>query len=179
MELRLIGARSLPVHGRPHNEPVHRLDVPTRAHKLGSEPVQQLLIGRGRAHAAEVAGRIHKTRAEVVLPNPVDHDASSQRMIRLGEPVRQGEPSPTGLHGIGGRRRAIGRQFRAQHRQHAGRNQRTGRRWIAPKQNPRRRRLGAKIEDELLRRIAVREGDVHHCFFGTIEVEVIESKGVF
>src|SRR5262249_35848671 len=38
LQSRLISARTLPVNRRPHDKPVHRLYVPTRAYKLSSQP---------------------------------------------------------------------------------------------------------------------------------------------
>ena len=49
----------------------------------------------------EVAARADQAPAKVVLPNPVHHHASGQRMIRLGEPIGEGRPASGRLRSLG------------------------------------------------------------------------------
>src|SRR5579863_7558263 len=44
------------------------------------------------AHLAEVAGRADDARAEMLLPDAVDHHARSERVFRAGNGFRQLEP---------------------------------------------------------------------------------------
>ena len=59
-----------------------RLSEPPPSRKVSREPVEQFRVGRGRAHPAEVVGRVDQTPAEVLLPDPVDDRPPGQRVLR-------------------------------------------------------------------------------------------------
>ena len=53
------------------------------------EPVEQLRVRRLAAHLAEVVRRVDEPAAEVPLPDAVDDHAPGQRVLRVGQPLRQ------------------------------------------------------------------------------------------
>ena len=59
-------------------------DTPALPHKLDGQPVEQLWMRGLRAGHAEVAGCRDECLAKVMLPDPIDDDSGSQRMIRFG-----------------------------------------------------------------------------------------------
>ena len=80
----------------------------------------------------EVAGRLDQTRAEVGLPETVDHDPGEERVFRAGDPVRQ-------LLAASDRR--VGREpeiggGRGHGRDPAGRDHLAGLAGVAPDQDP-------------------------------------------
>ena len=79
---------------RGHHQPVHRLDAPAALDELGREPVEQFRMRRPLAHLAEVARRAHDAFAEVMLPDPVHHDARGQRILRRRKPLGESAPPP-------------------------------------------------------------------------------------
>ena len=83
------GPAALLVGRGQHDEPVHRLDRPARIHESRGEMVEQLGMRRPFPARAEVVGSADQALAEVVLPDPVDHDAGRQRMIGTRQPVGQ------------------------------------------------------------------------------------------
>ena len=76
-----------------HDLAVDRLDRPAGGDEPGGEPVEQLGMGRRFAAEPEVGRRGDDPPAEVVLPDPVDHDARRQGIVGLSQPLRQLEPS--------------------------------------------------------------------------------------
>ena len=82
------GARLLP-GGRKHDAALQSLDRPAVGHELGREMIEQFGMARRFAAHAEVARRGHQTRAEVVLPDPIDDHAGRERVLwardRAGE----------------------------------------------------------------------------------------------
>ena len=81
--------RRLPVGRGGRDQAVDVLHPPTRVDELRRQPVQQLRMRRGFAPQAEVVGSRDEARAEVFLPDPVDRDAGSQRIIPRYEPAGQ------------------------------------------------------------------------------------------
>ncbi len=61
---------------------VDRLDRPAAGDEPGGEPVEQLGMGRRLAAEPEVGRRGDDSPAEVVLPDPVDHDTWRQGIAR-------------------------------------------------------------------------------------------------
>ena len=70
-------------------KPMHRLDRPSRFDEPGGEPVEQGRVCRPLAALAEVVGRANETLAEVVLPDPIDHDARGERVVGPRQPIRE------------------------------------------------------------------------------------------
>ena len=62
-----------------------------------------------RAVDAEVVRRVHEARAEVVLPDAVDHHARGQRIVGIGEPRAR---SVRGFARVGGQFRDLRRRSR-------------------------------------------------------------------
>ena len=68
---------------------MHVLHAPAAADELGGQPVEQFGMRRALAHDAEIAGRADDAAAEVIMPDAIDHDARGQRIVGVGEPLRQ------------------------------------------------------------------------------------------
>ena len=71
------------------HQAVHVLDAPALFDELGRQPVDQLRMDRAPAVLAHVAGCLHQPFSEVVLPDPVHHDARRQRILRARQPTGQ------------------------------------------------------------------------------------------
>ena len=71
--------------------------------KFGRQPVEQLGMGGRLAQPAEIAGRADQAATEMILPDPVDDDASRQRIVGPGQPSGQSQAAA----------RSIGRAGRA------------------------------------------------------------------
>ena len=82
---------------------MHRLDAPAAFDKLDREPIQQLGVSRTRAIATEVIWRLDDATAEVMTPNAINHHASREWIIGVGNPLRERQSPPTRS-----RRRAAG-----------------------------------------------------------------------
>ena len=65
------------------------LHVPAAVHELDGEPIQQRLVGRHFALAADVDERLRQADAEVPLPQPIDDDAGRERIVAADEPAGQ------------------------------------------------------------------------------------------
>ena len=72
---------------------MHRLDRPSAFDKSRRQVIEQFRIRRTIAHLAEVAGRAHDARAEVMLPDPIHHHARGQRILRDGDRFGQFQPA--------------------------------------------------------------------------------------
>src|SRR6185436_161785 len=57
--------------------------------ELGGEPVEQLRVGRPHAVEAKITRRRHESGAEMILPHAVDDAAPRQRVLRIGDPMRE------------------------------------------------------------------------------------------
>ena len=90
---------------------MERLEPPAVRDVPAGQPVEQLGMRRRAAVEAEVAGRGDDPLAEVVVPDPVDHHPRRQRIGRVADPARQGEPA-LALGGVLRRARAAGRSRR-------------------------------------------------------------------
>ena len=77
------------IGGRGHDQTVQRLERPTRLHEAGSQPVQHLLMGRCPTQRSEVAGRPDQRLAEMMHPDPIDHDPRRQWIGRTGHGLGQ------------------------------------------------------------------------------------------
>ena len=94
-----VGLRALRVDGAGNNQLMNVLKAPIMCHQFARQPVEQLRVGRLLALEAEVAGRAHQTLAEMVLPEPIDDDASQQM---AGALVDVGDPGGQGFAAVGG-----------------------------------------------------------------------------
>ena len=81
--------RILAIGGR-EDHPLHqRLDVPARVDELARQPVEQFGMTGPLALHAEVVAGLDQALTEQLLPEAIDHHARGQRMVGLGEPLRQ------------------------------------------------------------------------------------------
>src|SRR6266852_1991348 len=55
--------------------------------------IQQFRMRRPGTELAKIPRSAHDPLAKVMLPDPVDHDASGQRIGRTGDPARQLHPA--------------------------------------------------------------------------------------
>src|SRR5262249_27959066 len=79
--------------GRGQNDlAVHRLEAPTPGDPFRGQPVEQFGMGRQLAPGAEFLAGLHQTGAETARPEAAHRDAADQRIVRIDEPARQGEP---------------------------------------------------------------------------------------
>src|SRR2546426_11273347 len=74
-----------------HDEAVHFLHAPGMLDEIAREPIKLFGINRLLAHFPEIVGSGDEALAEVPLPDPVDHDASSERIFGAGNPSGEGE----------------------------------------------------------------------------------------
>src|SRR5258706_7127533 len=91
----LTESRGLLIGARCQDEAMQLLEAPTVAHEFAGQPVEQSRVGRALAFQAEIARGSHNSAAEMILPDPVYHDARRQRIIRVGQDVRQRWPAAT------------------------------------------------------------------------------------
>ena len=63
-------------------------DQPDSTNRAASQS-SKLGVRRPLAALAEVVGRANQALAEVVLPDPIDHDAGRQRVVGTRQPVGQ------------------------------------------------------------------------------------------
>ena len=85
-----VGAAGLPVDARQHDQAMHRLQAAALSQELAGQPVEQLGM-RGRTpRETEVTRRAHDSLAKVILPDPIDHDASRERILGMAQPACQG-----------------------------------------------------------------------------------------
>ena len=80
------------------------LELPASLNQRICQPFEQGWMGGRAPFHAKIISILHQAFAEMILPNPVGHDARGQRGLRPGDPVREGPP-PT-------RRMARGPGFR-------------------------------------------------------------------
>jgi hypothetical protein len=78
----VVGTAGHAVGAGEDHEAVQVLDRPAASDELGGEVVEELGVGRGLAHRAEVVGGADEAFAEVVLPDAVDHDAGEEGVAR-------------------------------------------------------------------------------------------------
>ena len=97
----LLKGGGFAVDVREHDEAVHLLHAPTVFNKRGGEIIKQLRVGGPVAHHAEIAGGADDAAAEMMLPDPVHHDARDERILRTGEPVGQSRTPPRRIHARG------------------------------------------------------------------------------
>src|SRR5687767_11537825 len=76
------------------------LQPPAAFDELGSEPIEQLRMRRPRTLKTKIAGRSNDPATEVILPDAIDQDASSQRIGRAGQPVGQCQASTGRLNSV-------------------------------------------------------------------------------
>ena len=74
---------------REHDQAVHLFDAPAVLDKSSSEVIEQLLVGGSFAHHTEIARGADNSAAEVVMPDAIGHHARGERILRIGQPVRQ------------------------------------------------------------------------------------------
>ena len=92
---------------RVEDEPVQVLDAPVVSDELRGQPVQQLRVAGQSARKTQIAGCFDDSPTEVVVPDPVHHDACRQGIVRISDPVGQCRTPARGLHPI--RRHDFGR----------------------------------------------------------------------
>ncbi len=61
--------------------------------EIAGRIIEQIGMRRRRAAHAEVAGRFHQTRSEVVMPDAIDHHPRGERILGIGDGVRRQEPA--------------------------------------------------------------------------------------
>ena len=72
---------------------MQRFDLPATRDELVRQILEQHGMRGGIAANAKVACRLHEALAEMMVPNPVDHDSSQKRStatFRIGDPSGQG-----------------------------------------------------------------------------------------
>ena len=84
--------RGLPVRRAGDDEAVQVLHVPAGLHELGREPVEQPEVLRPFALHAEILGGLDEADPEEMLPVTVHGDAGGERVIGIGQPLREVEP---------------------------------------------------------------------------------------
>ena len=78
-----------PIGARGHDGPMHLLDRPPVFHELPSQVIEQRGVCWRRAANTKVARCRYETSSKVIVPDAVDHDARSERVVRMREPVGQ------------------------------------------------------------------------------------------
>ena len=86
------GHGSALVSGGSDDEAMDGLDAPILGNEFSGEPIEELGVGWWGALGAVVVFRFDQTRAKILLPDAVDHHASSERVGGIEEPARQIEP---------------------------------------------------------------------------------------
>ena len=69
---------------------MHRFYAPSLTDKFSSQPIEELWVGRFISHFSKIARTTNEAVTEVVVPNPIYHDARRQRLIGLSEPAGEG-----------------------------------------------------------------------------------------
>ena len=77
----LVGTAAGLVDSRQHDIAMYFLDRPARGNESGREMVEEFRMSGWLAQGAEVARRPDQAFAKVMLPNPIDHYACSERVI--------------------------------------------------------------------------------------------------
>ena len=88
---RLSGSRTLSVGAAHHDRFDQPLDVPPGFHELNRQPVQQFRMTRPLALYPEVFGCFDDARSKDISPEPVDDDASCQRVVTTDQPPSQSQ----------------------------------------------------------------------------------------
>ena len=106
LELQRCGGRGLAIgRGRDH-EPEEGLHVPSGLPELDRQPVEQLRVRRRLPGDAEFSHGGNEALSEDLRPEAVDVDAGGERMVRIGQPLRQPQAvggGPLGQRGEGRR----------------------------------------------------------------------------
>src|SRR5206468_2441799 len=87
------------VGAREHEEPVQLLDRPSLFHEAPRKIVEQLRMTRRLAAEPEVARGADQACAEVVEPDPVDHDARREWILLRGNRLGKLQPAASMLEG--------------------------------------------------------------------------------
>ena len=96
------GLRASPaVGGAGDDEPVERLHTPAVLHKLDSEPVEQLRMGRSGSSPAEIEHARQERLVEVPHPNMVHGHPCRERIVPIGDPAGQRRTPPRARRRIG------------------------------------------------------------------------------
>ena len=93
----------LPKGGGEQQRLEQAFDIPVGLAEVAGEPVEQFRMAGQFSLRAEVVARFDEARAEQLLPEAIDGDAGSERMLGRDEPVGEVEP---------GGATAFNRQFR-------------------------------------------------------------------
>ena len=72
---------------------MHRLERHVLTRELGGKPVEECGICGRFPVASEITGRADDAAAEVIVPDPIDDHACSQRVVFGCDPVSEGQPS--------------------------------------------------------------------------------------
>src|SRR4051812_4133444 len=70
------------------------LETPAMLDELGGEPIQERGMRRAIAFDAELAGSADDAFAKMVMPHAIDDHARSERIVRIGEHVRECGATP-------------------------------------------------------------------------------------
>ena len=76
---------------------MQRLEVAAVGDELSGEKIEELGMSGFGAHESEVARRGDNASAEMMLPHAVRQHAPGERILRRGDPVREGAASQRGL----------------------------------------------------------------------------------
>ena len=82
--------RRLPIGGRRQDQPMDVLQRPAAADQFVRQPIEQLGMRRAAAVMPEIGGRLDDAAAEMVMPEPIHHHASRQRILWPSDPTGQG-----------------------------------------------------------------------------------------
>src|SRR4051794_33062153 len=74
---------------------MHRLDIPAGFYESDRQPIEQLRMRRAFAIYTKIAWCADDSGAEVTLPDAIHHNSRGQRVVRIGDPFRQGNPVAT------------------------------------------------------------------------------------
>ena len=76
---------------------MHRLDAPTGFHKSIRQPVQQFRMRGFLSSRSKIVRSLYQPLAKMILPDPIHHHASRQRVRRISQPLRQLQTAAAGV----------------------------------------------------------------------------------
>ena len=90
--------RCLSIGFREHDLFVQTLEFPSVLNEVRSQPVQKLRVGGFLPLGAEIVRITRQRFPKMPLPYPVDDGSSGQRILGVGNPFGEGQPS-SGIFG--------------------------------------------------------------------------------
>ena len=164
---------ALPVSLREEDFAMQRLEFPPVCDEPLREKIEQLGMRRLAAEKAEVARRVHESRAEVVLPHAVREHARGERIARAGDPPRERETA-LALRRIG--RQRVGRGNAVEHGEARGHDGVAGLHRVTAFVNARRLLHGVEVSRPHARQR--RHGADGGLGLGELALGFVEQRGV-